>query len=174
MTECDWSCGVGCLSQNNSINTKEEGKMSSINRVFLMGNLTRDPELRKTPSGIVVSDIGLAMNEKYRSKSGELVERVCFADIVVWGRQAETCGQYLVKGSAVMVEGKLQLDQWKTESGEKRSRLRVRADHVQFIGRPHKDATAEAPADGDGIEDEAGGEPATVEKKGGGDDNFPF
>jgi single-strand DNA-binding protein len=113
--------------------------MGNMNRVFLMGNLTRNPELRKTPTGVPVSDLGLAVNERYKNKSGEVVESVCFADVVVWGRQAETCGQYLGKGSPVFVEGRLQLDQWKTDSGEKRSRLRVRADRVQFLGRPHND-----------------------------------
>jgi len=106
-----------------------------MNRVFLMGNLTRDPQVRQTPSGQAVSDLGLAVSEKYRNKAGELVESTCFADIVVWGRQAETCGQYLKKGAPVMVEGRLQLDQWQTDQGEKRSRLRVRADRVRFLGR---------------------------------------
>ena len=130
--------------------------MGSMNRVFLMGNLTRDPELRKTPTGISVSDLGLAVSEKYRNKAGEMVESVCFADIVVWGRQAETCGQYLAKGAPVVVEGRLQLDQWQNDKGEKRSRLRVRADRVQFLNRarPGKDGeSAESPApaeEGDG------------------------
>lgn len=122
--------------------------MGSMNRVFLMGNLTRDPELRKTPSGISVSDLGLAVSEKYRNKAGEMVESVCFADIVVWGRQAETCGQYLAKGAPVMVEGRLQLDQWQTDKGEKRSRLRVRADRVQFLTRSRhgkEEGIAESP-----------------------------
>jgi single-strand DNA-binding protein len=111
-----------------------------------MGNLTRTPELRRTPTGIAVSDLGLAVNEKYRSKTGEMVESVCFADVVVWGQQAETCGQYLGKGSPVMVEGRLQLDQWKTDSGENRSRLRVRADRVQFLGKPRQVSSADAAA----------------------------
>ena len=110
--------------------------MGSMNRVFLMGNLTRDPQLRHTASGMAVSDLGLAINDNYRNKAGELVESTCFADVVVWGRQAETCEQYLSKGSPVMVEGRLQLDQWESENGEKRSRLRVRASRVQFLGRP--------------------------------------
>ncbi len=109
--------------------------MSSMNRVFLMGNLTRDPRLRQTTGGQAVSDLGLAVSEKYRNKAGEEVETRCFADVVVWGRQAETCCQFLAKGAPVMVEGRLQLDQWQTESGEKHSRLRVRADRVQFLGR---------------------------------------
>ena len=115
--------------------------MSSMNKVFLMGNLTRDPQLRKTSTGMAVGDLGIAVSEKYRNKNGEPVETTCFADIVVGGRQAETCGQYLGKGSPVVVEGRLQLDQWKTDSGEKRSRLRVCADRVQFLGKPRGDKT---------------------------------
>ncbi len=109
--------------------------MSSMNHVFLMGNLTRDPEVRQTPSGTAVSDLGLAVDDSYRNKDGEQVERTCYADIVVWGRQAETCAQYLKKGAPVMVEGCLQLDQWKNEQGENRSKLRIRARRVQFLGR---------------------------------------
>ena len=112
--------------------------MAAVNRVFLMGNLTRDPELRKTPSGMSVSDLGLAVSEKYKNKEGKVVESTCFADIVVWGRQAETCCEFLTKGSQVMVEGQLQLDQWQTDNGEKRTRMRIRADRVQFLGRPKK------------------------------------
>jgi single-strand DNA-binding protein len=146
--------------------------MGTMNRVFLMGNLTRDPELRKTPSGMAVSDLGVAVNERYRNKAGEVVETVCFADVVVWGRQAETCGQYLVKGAPVMVEGRLQLDQWKTDAGEKRSRLRVRADRVQFLGKARGASGADAP-------DEVGtgdGEPAVAEAVQGGraHDALPF
>jgi len=119
-----------------------------MNRVFLMGNLTRDPQVRHTPSGDAVSDLGLAVSEQYTNKAGEKTESVCFADVVVWGKQAEACGQYLSKGSPVVVEGKLQLDQWQTEAGEKRSRLRVRAMRVQFIGRPKNGAgTGHEPAE---------------------------
>ncbi len=109
--------------------------MGNVNRVFLLGNLTRDPELRQTSSGMSVSDLGVAVSETYQNKAGETVETKCFTDVVVWGKQAEACSQYLVKGAPVMVEGRLQLDQWDTDSGEKRSRLRVKADRVQFLGR---------------------------------------
>ena len=109
--------------------------MSSMNHVILMGNLTRDPASRTTPGGLAVADLGLAISDNYKDKDGKLVERTCFTDIVVWGRQAETCQQYLKKGAPVLVEGKLQLDQWKTDSGENRYKLRVRADRVQFLGR---------------------------------------
>lgn len=107
--------------------------MNSMNAVFLMGNLTRDPEKRVLASGMAVSELGLAVNDNYKDKDGKTVERACFADIVVWGKSAENCAQYLKKGSPVLVEGKLQLDQWQTEAGEKRSKLRVRANRVQFI-----------------------------------------
>jgi single-strand DNA-binding protein len=105
-----------------------------MNHVILAGNLTRDPESRQLPSGTAVADLGLAINDSYKNKSGELVETTCFVDVVVWGRLAETCSQYLRKGSPVLVEGRLQLDQWTTQEGEKRSKLRVRADRVQFLG----------------------------------------
>jgi len=115
--------------------------MNSMNAVFLMGNLTRDPEKRVLPSGMAVSELGLAVNDNYKDKDGKLVERACFADIVVWGKSAENCAQYLKKGSPVMVEGKLQLDQWKTDDGEKRSKLRVRANRVQFLSTRGGDKT---------------------------------
>ena len=112
--------------------------MANLNRVFLAGNLTRDPEVRYTPAGTAVTDLGLAVNDTYKTKTGETKETTTFVDIVVWGRQAETCGEYLSKGSPILMEGRLQLEQWQTESGEKRSRLRVHADRVQFLGRPKK------------------------------------
>jgi len=108
--------------------------MASYNRVLLMGNLTRNPEIRYTPSGTAVVDLGLAVNESFKNKAGEVVEQVCYVDVVVWGRQAETASEYLQKGSPVFVEGRLQLDQWENQQGEKRSKLRVRADRVQFLG----------------------------------------
>ncbi len=120
--------------------------MSTLNRVFLMGNLTRDPEVRYTPSGTAVGDLGLAVNETYKNKAGETVESTVFVDIEVWARQAETCAEYLYKGSPVFVEGRLKLDQWENQQGEKRSKLRVRADRVQFLGSPKRTADGvEAP-----------------------------
>lgn len=121
--------------------------MASYNRVLLMGNLTRNPEIRYTPSGTAVADLGLAVNESFKNKAGEMVEQTCFVDVVVWGRQAETASEYLHKGSPVFVEGRLQLDQWESPQGEKRSKLRVRADRVQFLGSPGKGTEpAAAPA----------------------------
>ncbi len=109
--------------------------MASLNKVFLIGNLTRDPEIRHTPKGTAVGDLAMAMNMVYRGLDGTEKEEVCYVDVVVWGRQAETCKEYLSKGSPIFVEGRLQLDQWETQQGEKRSRLRVRAERVQFLGR---------------------------------------
>ncbi|MDA0989769.1 MAG: single-stranded DNA-binding protein [Verrucomicrobia bacterium] len=108
--------------------------MGSYNRVVLMGHLTRDPELRTTPSGAAVADLGLATNETFKNAAGEAVEKACFVDVVTWGKQAQVCAEYLAKGRPVLIEGRLQLDQWKTPAGEPRSKLRVRADRVQFIG----------------------------------------
>ena len=113
--------------------------MGSMNLVVLMGNLTRDPELRRTPAGLAVADIGLAVSEKYKSKAGEETESTCFVDIVAWGKQAEACAEHLAKGSAVAVEGRLQLDQWQTAAGEKRYKLKVRATSVQFISSPRRE-----------------------------------
>ena len=107
--------------------------MASYNRVMLMGNLTRNPELKYTPSGSAVADLGLAVNESFKNKAGETIEQTCFVDVVAWGRQAETAAEYLKKGSPVFVEGRLQFDQWESQQGEKRSKLRVRAERVQFL-----------------------------------------
>jgi single-strand DNA-binding protein len=114
--------------------------MGSINMVVLMGNLTRKPELRRTPTGHTVAEMGLAVSERYKNKAGEDVQNTCFVEIVIWDKQAEACAQYLVKGSVVVVEGKLQLDQWQTAAGEKRSKLKVRAESVQFLRRSRKNA----------------------------------
>ncbi len=130
--------------------------MNSINHVILIGNLTRDPELRKIPSGKAVADLGLAVNEGYKDKDGKLVERAVFVDVVTWERQAETCAEYLKKGAPVAVEGRLQLDQWETEGGEKRSKLRVRAHRVHFLGRPAngKDKSEQSRAPKDSVPEE--------------------
>ena len=106
------------------------------NRVLLIGNLTRDPELRYTPSNTAVADIGLAVNRTYRDASGETQEDVTFVDITVWGRSAENCSQYLSKGSPVFVEGRLTLDQWENNEGQRRSKLKVTAQRVDFLGAP--------------------------------------
>lgn len=109
--------------------------MPSLNKVMLMGNLTRDPEVRYTPKGTAVADLGMAINMTFQGQDGQTKEEVVYVDVVTWGRQAETCGQYLKKGAPVFVEGRLQLDQWEDKDGQKRSKLRVRAERVQFLSR---------------------------------------
>ena len=109
--------------------------MSSLNKVFLMGNLTRDPDLRYTPKGTAVSDLGMAINMNYKGADGTDHEETVYVDVVVWGRQAETCNQCLAKGSGIFVEGRLQLDQWQDKDGQKKSRLRVRGERVHFLTR---------------------------------------
>ncbi|MFC1497232.1 single-stranded DNA-binding protein [Verrucomicrobiota bacterium] len=116
--------------------------MTGLNRVVLMGNLTRDPQIRQIPSGTSVADLGLAASEAYKNRDGKNVETTCFVDIVTWGRQAETCAEYLSKGSRVLIEGRLQLDQWESQNGEKRSKMRVRASRVQFLGSPKGSSSA--------------------------------
>jgi single-strand DNA-binding protein len=111
--------------------------MASYNKVLLMGNLTRDPEVKYTPKGTALANLGLAVNRVYTTESGEQKEEVTFIDIEVWGRQAETAGQYLSKGRPVFVEGRLKLDSWEDkESGQKRNKLKVVAERVQFLGAP--------------------------------------
>ncbi len=107
--------------------------MASYNKVLLMGNLTRDPETRYLPSGMAVSEFGLAVNDRVK-KGDEWVDRATFVDITVFGRQAETAGEYLKKGSPAFVEGRLQLDSWESKEGEKRSKLKVVAENVKFLG----------------------------------------
>ena len=110
--------------------------MGSYNKVLLMGNLTKDPELRYTPSGAAVANLRMAVNRRYKDKNQELKEEVCFMTVVVWNKQAETCNQYLHKGSSLFVEGRLQSRSWEDNSGAKRYVIEVRAERVQFLGAP--------------------------------------
>lgn len=118
--------------------------MASLNKVFLIGNLTRDPELRYTPQGTAVANIGLAISRKFRDKNQEWKEDVCFITVVVWDKQAEACNQYLRKGSPVFVEGGLQFRSWEDKTGQKRNVIEVRAERVQFLNKaPVKDSSVE-------------------------------
>jgi len=108
--------------------------MSSYNKVILMGNLTRDPDVKYLESGACVAKLGLAVNSKWKGKDGTIQEDVLFIDIEFWGRQAEVAAEYLVKGRLVHVEGELKLDTWETETGEKRSRHKVRGYRLQMLG----------------------------------------
>jgi single-strand DNA-binding protein len=106
--------------------------MASFNRVILVGNLTRDPELRYIPSGTAVSEIGLAVNDRVK-KGDQWVDETTFVDITLWGRTAEVANEYLSKGSNILIEGRLKLDSWEKD-GQKRSKLRVVADKMQMLG----------------------------------------
>jgi single-strand DNA-binding protein len=111
--------------------------MASFNKVILLGNLTRDPEVRYTPKGTPVADLGLAVNRNYTAENGEKREEVTFVDVTFWGRTAEVAGEYLKKGRPVFVEGRLQLDSWDDkQSGQKRSKLKVIGETMQMLGSP--------------------------------------
>ena len=107
----------------------------NINRVMLAGNLTRDPEMRFTPSGTAVTNLGLAVNREYTTKEGEKKKEVAFIRIVTWGKQAQSCQEHLKKGSSILVEGRLQSRSWETAEKEKRNTLEVTAERVHFLTR---------------------------------------
>lgn len=138
--------------------------MSSYNRVTLMGNLTRQPELRKTKTGAAVTDLGLALNRVWTGENGQRQEETTFVDVTVWGRAAENAAKYLQKGRSVLVEGRLQMETWQDkETGQDRSRLKVVAESLQFLGS-HQDSSPGAGGDepgrhrGEGPEERHGGE----------------
>jgi single-strand DNA-binding protein len=119
--------------------------MANLNRVLLIGNLTRDPEVRFTPKGTAVAEIGLAVNRVYSGEDGERKEETTFVDVTLWARQAEVAGQYLKKGRPVFIEGRLQLDSWEDkQTGQKRSRLRVVGENLQLLGS-RQDAEGASP-----------------------------
>ena len=111
--------------------------MASLNKIFMIGNLTRDPELRYVPSGAPVTTFGLAVNRTFMTQHGDKKDEVCFVRVVVFGKQAESCSQYLTKGRPVFIEGRLQYRAWE-QDGQKRSTLDIVADRVQFLGAPVK------------------------------------
>jgi len=129
---------------------------ASLNKVFLIGNLTKQPELRYTPSGTAVADLRLAVNRNYTTQGGEKREEVCFLTVVVWGKQAESCGEYLDKGSPILVEGRLQTREWEAKDGGKRTVIEVVAERVQFMGRGRAAAPATVPA-AESFAEEGGG-----------------
>lgn len=133
--------------------------MASFNKVILMGNLTRDVEVRYTPSGTAVSEVGLAVNDRRKDASGNWVDETTFVDVTLWGRQAEVAGEYLSKGSPVLIEGRLKLDQWEKD-GQKRSKLRVVAENMRMLG-------------GKGGKGGGGGGPGPDESEYAGDDDGP-
>lgn len=123
--------------------------MASFNKVILIGNLTRDPELRYTPAGIAVVNLRLAVNRKYKDKMGELKEEVCYITVSAWDKQAEVCNQYLKKGRPVLIEGRLQSRSWEGTDGQKKTTIDVRAERIQFLGSARDGAVSSAPRDPD-------------------------
>jgi len=131
--------------------------MTSFNKVILLGNLTRDPEVRYTPNGIAVASFAIAVNRKYK-QGDETKEEVSYIDIVVFGKQAESCGQYISKGDSVLIDGRLQQRRWETEDGQKRNKIEVVAQAVNFMpkrasgggsahGHGHAEPSPEIPVD---------------------------
>lgn len=136
--------------------------MASLNKVFLMGNLTRDPELRYTPQGTAVVAFGMAINRKWTSPTGEAKEEVCFVDVSMFGRRAEVISEYFSKGNPILVEGRLQFQQWESKEGQKRNALKVVAENFEFVG-----ATKKRPP-------ETGVEPTTPRKSDINEEEIPF
>ncbi len=131
--------------------------MASLNKVMLIGNLTRDPEIKYTPKGTAIADIGLAVNRTYSTDSGEKREEVTFIDVTLWGRVAEIVGEYCKKGRPLFVEGRLQLDTWDDkQSGQKRSKLKVVGENIQLLGSREGGAGGSGGAGGESSE---GGRP---------------
>lgn len=108
--------------------------MASLNKVLIIGNLTKDPELRYTPSGTAVANLRMATNRRFKDRAGEMKQEVCYLTVVAWDKQAEVCNQYLRKGSPLFVEGRLQSRSWDGPDGKKRNVIEVRAERVQFLG----------------------------------------
>ena len=154
--------------------------MASFNKVILLGNLTRDPEVRYTPKGSAVCDLGIAINRQYTLESGEKREEVTFVDVVLWSRLAEIAGEYLKKGRPVFIEGRLQLDTWDDkQSGQKRSKLRVIGETMQLLGGRPPGAGGGAAAPSEGARESRTGKPTPPPPKTGvaaepDDDEIPF
>ena len=144
--------------------------MASLNKVFLLGNLTRDPELRYVPSGAPVATFGMAVNRKFVTQHGEKKDDVCFVRVVVFGKQAESCSQHLNKGRLVFIEGRLQYRSWE-QDGQKRSVLDVVADRVQFLGGPRPGVDIEAASEAS----REGSVPSAIDESGAtSDEEAPF
>lgn len=146
---------------------------ASLNQVFLVGNLTRDPEMRYIPSGQGVTSFSIATNRTYNSPSGEKKEETSFVRIVTWGRSAEVCNEYLRKGSQVLVEGRLQSRSWQAQDGTKRNSLEVVAQRVQFLSRvgARSEGTASTEV---ASQDDSGGVGEAVDVSMDSEDDIPF
>ena len=148
---------------------------ASLNRVVLVGNLTKDPELKFIPSGQAVCNLRMAMNRKWKAANGEWKDESTFVGVVVWGKSGEACGEYLKKGSPVLVEGRLQSRSWETEDGQKRSILEVVSERVQFLsGGPGRGGAPGSAPSGGGSGDFESAPPPSEPGGGGSDDDIPF
>ncbi len=153
--------------------------MGSYNRVILVGNLTRDPELRYIPSGTAVADVGLAVNDRRKNANGEWVEETTFVEVTLWARTAEVASEYLSKGSPVLIEGRLKLDTWETNEGQKRSKLKVVCERMQMLGSRGGGAGSRAPARQDSEYSQAAAPPEShdappPDPSDGPDEDIPF
>jgi single-strand DNA-binding protein len=117
--------------------------MPNLNKVMLIGNLTRDPEIKYTAKGTAICDLSLAINRSFKGDNGERQEETTFVDVTLWGKTAELAGQYLAKGRPVYIEGRLQLDTWQDKEGQKRSKMKVIGETMQFLGGKPGDAQEE-------------------------------
>jgi single-strand DNA-binding protein len=155
---------------------RKEPLMASFNRVILVGNVTRDPELRYIPSGSAVTEIGLAVNDRRKNAAGEWIEETTFIDVTLWARTAEVASEYLTKGSSVLIEGRLKLDTWEKD-GKKNSKLRVIGEKMQMLGGRGGGGGGggQGATRGGARREEAGGPPARDEFEAGPpDDDIPF
>ena len=155
--------------------------MASYNKVIIMGNLTRDVELRQTPGNQTVANIGLAVNRNFQTREGERREETTFVDCEAWGRQAEVMAQYLSKGRPVFIEGRLKFDQWQDQQGQNRSKLKVVVENFQFVGGRGEGGGSGAPSGG-GYQSSSDSAPMPSGNSGAGsgghqsgpDDDIPF
>ena len=143
--------------------------MANLNKVFLIGNLTRDPELRYTPSGTAIASFGIATNREWKSPDGEQKKEVCFVDINMFGRRAEVINEYFSKGNPIFIEGRLQFQQWETKDGQKRNALRVVAEDFQFIGSKTRKGEGAKSSDETGFNNKQSKAPTDIN-----DEEIPF
>lgn len=152
--------------------------MANVNKVILIGNITRDPEIRHTPKGTAVTDLGIAVNRIYSSEQGEKREETTFVDVTLWGRQAELAGEYLSKGRPVYIEGRLQMDSWEDKaSGQKRSKLKVVGETMQFLGGRGDGGGNSSGAPRSGNDNSSSGQESQEDRGGSAsddDDDIPF
>jgi single-strand DNA-binding protein len=153
--------------------------MASMNKVILVGNLTKDPELKFVPSGMAVANLRLATNRKWKAQNGEWKDEVTYVSVDVWGKSAEACGEYLKKGSPILVEGRLKLNEWTAQDGSKRSTLIVVSERLQFLSGGKQQGAGHAPAPDSGhsthgAPDEDDGYTPPSGGQSGPDDDIPF